>query len=73
MCLSQNICNYTTEGRELIHTNLHGYGIIIEYLLNNLYNNQSVEFNDNKISLMVRQRGKCYITGKILQIGNSVI
>ena len=70
MCFSQNICNYTTEGREKIHKNLYGYGIIIEYLLKNLYNNQSVEFSDNKISLMAGQRGKCYITGECLQIGN---
>lgn len=72
MCFSQNICNYTAEGRELIHKNLYGYGIIIEYLLKNLYNNQSVELNDNKISLMIGQKGKCYITGEYLQIENMI-
>lgn len=70
MCFSQNICNYTQEGRELIHTNLCGYGIIIEYLLNNLHESKSVEFNDNRISLVAGQRGKCYITGRLLEIGN---
>lgn len=72
MCFSQNICNYTAEGRELIHKNLYGYGIIIKYLLKNLYNNQSVELNDNKISLMIGQKGKCYITGEYLQIENMI-
>ena len=72
MCFSQDICNYTNEGRELIHKNLYGYGFIIEYLLKDLYNNQSVEFNDNRISLMVGQKGKCYITGDYLQIEDMV-
>lgn len=72
MCFSQDICNYTNEGRELIHKNLYGYGFIIEYLLKDLYNNQSVEFNDNRISLMVGQKGKCYITGDYLQIEDMI-
>ena len=28
MCFSQDICNYTNEGRELIHKNLYGYGFM---------------------------------------------
>lgn len=31
---------------------------------------RSVEYNDNRISLYVGQKGKCYITGKELNIGN---
>ena len=31
--------------------------------------NRSVEYNDNRISLYVGQKGKCAITGKELQIG----
>ena len=72
MCFSQDICNYTSEGRELIHKNLYGYGFIIEYLLKDLYNIQSAEFNDNRISLMVGQKGKCYITGDYLQIEDMI-
>lgn len=70
MCFSQQVCNYTEEGRELIHTKLKGYAIIIEHLLNNSYIDQSTEFNDNRISLMAGQRGTCYVTGKNLEIGN---
>lgn len=72
MCFSQQICNYTKKGRIFIHKNLQSYKFIIEYLLNNLYNNESTEFNDNMISLMAGQRGKCYITGNNLDIGNMI-
>ena len=72
MCFSQDICNYTEKGRELIHKNLYGYGFIIEYLIKNLYSSQSVELNDNKISLMIGQRGQCYVTGEYLQIENMI-
>ena len=66
---SQNICNYTPEGRQLIHENLYGYTHIIQYLLRDKYKSQSIEFNDNRISLIAGQSGRCYITGEALQIG----
>lgn len=69
LCFRQEICNYTVEGRQLIHDNLYGYDNIIKYLLENLYNTNSIEFNDNKISLIAGQRGICYATGEALQIG----
>lgn len=69
LCFRQEICNYTVEGRQLIHDNLYGYDNIIKYLLENLYNTNSIEFNDNKISLIAGQRGICYVTGEALQIG----
>ncbi|MEG1798441.1 MAG: group II intron reverse transcriptase/maturase [Clostridium sp.] len=67
---SQEICNYTSEGRKLIHDNLFGYTHIIRYLLNNQHDTKSVEFNDNKISLIAGQRGICDVTGEALKIGN---
>ncbi|MEG0672330.1 MAG: group II intron reverse transcriptase/maturase [Clostridium sp.] len=70
MCFSQNKCNYTFEGRLLIHDSLYDFSEMIEYLLSNEYESESVEFNDNKISLMAGQRSKCYVTGEALQIGN---
>lgn len=70
MCFSQDKCNYTVKGRQLIHENLHGYNHIIQYLLNNQHNAQSLEFNDNRISLIAGQRGRCYVTGEALEIGN---
>lgn len=57
------ICNYTEEGRNLVHTNLRGYNHLMEYLLNSASEYESMELRDNKISLIAGQRGVCYITG----------
>lgn len=69
---AQDINNYTTEGRNLIHKNLgKSYDLsILHYLMNNPQPNGSVELNDNRISLYVGQRGKCGITGMSLTLGN---
>ncbi|WP_310806660.1 group II intron reverse transcriptase/maturase [Clostridium botulinum] len=70
LCFSQDICNYTKRGRKLIHDNLFGYTHVIQYLLNSQHDTKSVEFNDNKISLIAGQKGRCAVTGEALQIGN---
>ena len=70
MCFSQDICNYTKQGREKIHKNLRGFKFLVDYLLRNLNENNTAEFNDNRISLIAGQQGKCYITGLDLEIGN---
>ncbi|MEG2353661.1 MAG: HNH endonuclease signature motif containing protein [Clostridium sp.] len=70
LCFSQDICNYTKKGRKLIHNNLFGYTHIIQHLLNNQHDIKSVEFNDNKISLIAGQRGRCAVTGEALEIDN---
>lgn len=69
LCFNQKICNYTVQGRKFIHDNLHGYTHIIQYLLGNQYDEKTVEFNDNKISLIAGQRGICDVTGEALKIG----
>ncbi len=60
----QEICNYTEKGRELIHEKL---GCIDQNMLNYLISNpslkQSIEFNDNRISKYVAQKGKCSVSG----------
>lgn len=59
------ICNYTIEGRKLIHENLITINVkAIRYLLENPDNKRSVEYNDNRISVYSAQYGKCAITGK---------
>lgn len=70
MCFSQDINNYTANGRLLIHKKLGGFSHLIEYLLKSIYDNESVEFTDNKISLIAGQQGKCYVTGKQLMVGD---
>lgn len=67
---SQDICNYTETGRAKIHKKLTGYNNLIIYLLKNAQNNTSVQFNDNRISLIAGQQGKCYVTGEPLTPNN---
>jgi len=68
---SQNTCNFTKEGRALVHEKLKD---INKYILNHLMKNpirgETTEYNDNRISLYVGQRGKCSITGEPLQISD---
>lgn len=65
---NQNICNYTVEGRELIHKKAEAIGKITKYLVINP-SSGSIEYNDNRISLYVAQHGKCGVTGHILELG----
>lgn len=70
MCFSQEICNYTEKGRMAIHHKLKGHNTLIEHLLRNVHESQTAEFSDNRISLIIGQQGKCYITGNRLKIDN---
>ncbi len=71
MNFTQEKCNYTEEGRNLIHKELNGISLdIVHYLMKNPINRESVEFNDNRISRYIGQKGKCFITKKELEIGN---
>ncbi|WP_425595297.1 group II intron reverse transcriptase/maturase [Priestia flexa] len=69
MCFSQDTNNYTVSGRLILHKKLGGYNHLIEHLLKSNFENQSMEFTDNKISLIAGQRGKCYVTNNNLEIG----
>ncbi|NFG61416.1 group II intron reverse transcriptase/maturase [Clostridium sp. CMCC3677] len=70
MNFSQDVCNYTKQGREKIHKNLRGYKHLIDYLLRTTNGNNTAEFDDNRTSLIAGQQGKCYITRLDLEIGN---
>lgn len=64
----QTICDYTVEGRELIHKNLGCIDKdILSYLLAFPNEKKSIEFNDNRLSKYVAQKGKCAISGSILE------
>ena len=67
---TQDTNKYTLYGRQLIHNNLKGVKPIIQYLLENKEYDKSVEYNDNRISLLAGQNGKCAITKELLVIGN---
>lgn len=71
MSFTQEICNYTNEGRKLIHSRLKMISTkMLRYLVQNPNPTQTNEFNDNRISLYVAQKGICAITGEQLTIGN---
>jgi len=71
MNFTQEISNYTIEGKKLIHDKLGGnLSKLIEYALTNTSEYNSTDYNDNRVSLIAGQQGKCGITGKYLQIGN---
>lgn len=69
MNFSQQVCNYTESGREMIHDKLIGYSKIVQYLLNVTNGNDTVQLSDNKISLYIGQKGKCTVTKELLIIG----
>lgn len=69
--ISKECTRYTVEGRNAIHKRLQMNMRIIHYLMEQTSPLQgTTEFNDNRISVYVAQRGKCKITGKELKIGN---
>ncbi|MCY7688881.1 group II intron reverse transcriptase/maturase [Bacillus altitudinis] len=69
---TQSICDYTVEGRTQIHKKLgNSYNDnILLYIVKNPLENGSLELNDNRISLYIAQKGKCFVSKELLQIGN---
>jgi group II intron reverse transcriptase/maturase len=67
---SQEICRYTPLGRAKIHDNLKLDVTILTYLMRNPVQGESVEYNDNRISLYSGQYGRCAISNISLEIGN---
>ena len=62
---------YTPEGRKEIHNQLQKVNLnILHYLMRNPNENQSVEYNDNRLSLYCAMQGKCAITKTILDKDN---
>lgn len=56
---------YTEKGRREIHKMLEKVDInIVHILIRNLINNETIEYNDNRISLYIAQNGKCAILQK---------
>lgn len=71
MFKKNNINRYTEEGRKEIHKELETINpYMLIYLSKNYIKNKSLEYNDNRISVYVAQKGKCKITKKELKISN---
>ena len=70
MNIKQDICSYSKEGRAHIHARQKGVSInILKYILENPIPSQSIEYNDNRLSLLVGQNGLCKISKEPLEIG----
>ena len=57
---------YTPQGREAIHKSLSLSSQTIQYLLEHPVPNRSIEYNDNRMSLVSAQKGTCFITKRLL-------
>ncbi|WP_022794933.1 group II intron reverse transcriptase/maturase [Marinococcus halotolerans] len=66
---SQHVTNYTKEGRKKIHQDLRALprGALAQ-VMNHYSKNQSIEYNDNRISKYVAQYGRCFVTGQPIGI-----
>ena len=64
--MKRGTCNYTPEGRALIHKPLGVDLSTLKALMLEDVPSYSVEYLDNRISLYAAQYGKCAITGKHL-------
>lgn len=65
MNFSQDICNFTKQGRNKVHEDV----VVvtkeeIRALLENENPADSVEFNDNRISAYIAQQGNCYVMNR---------
>jgi group II intron reverse transcriptase/maturase len=70
MGFTQEKCDYTEIGRELIHNDLETVNTsILHYLMRNPIKNQTQEYNDNRISVYTGQQGLCRIMKIPLEIG----
>lgn len=65
--LKRGVCNYTVEGRTLIHKPLGVNLSILRELMEEEISDASIEFMDNRISLYAAQNGKCAILGDVLR------
>ena len=69
---TQETSDYTPCGRQLKHSKLKSAVHLVRYLLDCKEYDKSVEYNDNRISLMAGQYGKCGVTHEPLTIGDMV-
>lgn len=62
--MKRGICNYTPEGRTLIHDSLRINVPLMLKLMHQPLIGHSIEYADNRISLFSAQWGKCAVTGE---------
>lgn len=66
----QTISDYTRAGRSQVRQEQKAANKnILEYLIANPVQNRSIEYNDNRISKYITQKGNCAVTGLPLLVG----
>ena len=64
----KSINKFTAQGREEIHKGLQKVNVkILYFLMRNSVKDQSIEYNDNRLSLYCAMQGKCAITNNLLE------
>lgn len=63
----ERVCAYTVEGRKGLHNSLTIDKRLLIELMKNSNPKQSIEFNDNRLSLFSAQMGKCAVTQRKFQ------
>jgi RNA-directed DNA polymerase len=66
MCYSQEKTPYTKEGREKMHTEYALSALLehdLEWIGLHPLEKESLEYNENRLSKWVSQKGKCHVTG----------
>ena len=67
----RSINSYTPDGRLEIHKHLNGIDMkVLHYLMRHPVEYRSIEYNDNRLSLFSAQKGRCAVTGRVLEIGD---
>lgn len=64
---ARRVCAFTVEGRKGLHNNLSINIRILHSLMNSPVRKESLESNDNRLSLYSSQRGKCAVTQRVFQ------
>lgn len=71
MMLSIHAKPYIKSEREQILNNYDYLNTeVLRYMMRNPIEHESIEYNDNRLSLYCGQKGKCYVTKEVLEIGD---
>lgn len=67
------VCNYTSDGRALIHTSLSLNPFVLAGLRSQPSSGRSTELTDSTISLFSAQRGKCALSGELFENAADIV
>src|SRR5699024_7908237 len=67
------VCNFTADGRAMIHTNLSLNPFVLTGLRSQPSSGRSTELTDSRISLFSAQRGKCALSGELFENAADIV